>query len=253
MPSLLLFAYILLLASTSRAEGLGCPTTPDPHFTTPIAQFALPTIFPNPPLHASPQDVLAIRNTLALYPLAVDGKNFAAFSEIFTWDVYTNYSAPLNVLTPLSVLEATFEASLAPVTTQHQYGTQLIDLLYSDLAPRSESECEGPTRAFSVSYFTATHFGKGVYEGQLFVAYGQYQDSWVKNVSAGTWRIAVRNLVYMVSVILTSTVIKGTASRRGTDERVCALHRLTNLRRVRTLETSQSSNRSNIISAAYGQ
>lgn len=210
MLSFPFFAYLLLLASTSRVDGRGCPTTPDPRFTTPIAQFALPTMFPIPPLHASPQDVLAIRNTLALYPLAVDGKNFAAFSEIFTRDVYTNYSAPLNVLTPLSVLEATIKASLAPVTTQHQYGTQLIDLLYGDLTPRSESGCEGPTQAVSVSYFTATHFGKGAYEGQSLIAYGQYQDSWVKNVSAGTWRIAVRNLVYMVSGVLPSECVQRT-------------------------------------------
>jgi hypothetical protein len=36
------------------------------------------------------------------------------------------YSAPLNVLTGLPMIESVLEADLRPVSTQHSYGTQLI-------------------------------------------------------------------------------------------------------------------------------
>lgn len=66
------------------------------------------------------------------------------------------------MLTSLSVVEAALEAALAPVDTQHAYGTQIVELL-------------GEGEARSVSYFTATHFGRGKYVGQVVYAYGQYQ------------------------------------------------------------------------------
>lgn len=59
----------------------------------------------------------AQQNTLVLYPFAIDGKNFAALDNIFTKDVVANYSAPLDVLTPLSTMQTALEASLASVTT----------------------------------------------------------------------------------------------------------------------------------------
>ena len=60
------------------------------------------------------------------------------------------------MLTPLSAVAEALQQSLAPVTTQHAYGTQVVELL-------GQRERE----ARSVSYFTATHFGMGVYEGQV--------------------------------------------------------------------------------------
>jgi hypothetical protein len=69
-----------------------------------------------------------IRNTLAHYPLALDGKRFADLSLVFTPNAVTNYSAPLNVLNGLPMIEATLEAALRLVSTQHSYGTQLIDI-----------------------------------------------------------------------------------------------------------------------------
>jgi hypothetical protein len=46
-------------------------------------------------------DYIAISNTLATYPLAIDGKDFSLLSQVFTVDVVANYSAPLNVLSGL--------------------------------------------------------------------------------------------------------------------------------------------------------
>ncbi|KAJ5601186.1 hypothetical protein N7510_010720 [Penicillium lagena] len=128
--------------------------------------------------------VEAIRNTLALYPFAIDGKNFDALGKVFAQNAVANYSAPLNVLTPLSNIESALAASLECVTTQHLFGTQLIDLV-------------SPTVAESVTYYRAAHFGTGQATGQVVYAYGQYQDIWHRQ-SDQTWRIAHRNLVYMV-------------------------------------------------------
>ena len=149
-----------------------------------IPFFNLPTLVGSAQYQADPNDVEAIRVTLALYPLSIDGKNFAALNQVFTPNAVANYSAPLNVLTPLSTIESVLEASLAPVTTQHAYGTQLIDILSRDAA-------------FSVTYYTATHFGRGPFLGQIVTAYGQYQDVWAKQ-SDDSWKITHRNLVYMV-------------------------------------------------------
>src|ERR1700761_2174986 len=62
-----------------------------------IPFFDLPISFANCPL-PSPSDIESIRHALSLYPLSIDGKNFATLSNVFTADVVANYSAPINVL-----------------------------------------------------------------------------------------------------------------------------------------------------------
>ena len=121
----------------------------------PIPIYAVPTSYP---LSLTRQDADLqdqIRNTLAHYPLALDGKNFAALNLIYTADAVVNYSAPLNVLTGLPQIEAVVEQTLRAVLTQHSYGTQVIEIE------------KGKTRARSVTYFTATHFGKGNATGKV--------------------------------------------------------------------------------------
>ena len=129
-------------------------------------------------------EIEAIRQTLALYPFAIDGKNFDALSKMFAEDAVANYSEPLNVLTPLSVIQETLEASLMPVTTHHSFGTQYIAII-------------SPKIAQSITYYTAAHFGSGELATEVAYAYGQYQDTWHKQWD-GTWKIVYRNLVYMV-------------------------------------------------------
>jgi hypothetical protein len=75
-----------------------------------------------------------IRNTLARYALAIDGKQFTDLSLVFTPTAVANYSAPLNVLSGLTTIEAVLQASLAPVSTQHLLGTQLIDIHNNGIA-----------------------------------------------------------------------------------------------------------------------
>ena len=126
-----------------------------PNITVPITPFALPASFAAASLPQDPSIQWQIHNTLALYPLAIDGKNFAALNRIFTCDVIANCSAPLNLISGLSNLQAVLNQSLLPVTTQHSFGTQIIIVLVEAL------------EAKSVTYFTATHFGQGVSVGQV--------------------------------------------------------------------------------------
>lgn len=173
---------LLALASTAMANLL-------PFGTDPINRHDLPTEF-EPPVVVDPIAIEAIRNTLALYPFAIDGKNFDALSRVFADDAAANYSAPLNVLTPLSTIKDSLRSSLACVHTQHQYGTQLIDVL-------------SPLTAESITYFRAAHFGTAPnMTDQVVYSYGQYQDTW-NRIHDGTWRIVRRNMVYMVSAMAT--------------------------------------------------
>ncbi|OJI96601.1 hypothetical protein ASPVEDRAFT_78367 [Aspergillus versicolor CBS 583.65] len=165
-------------------------TATEPTEPTPLA--LLPSIFassPSPSTRTIDRATTdSIRHALALYPLAIDGKDFAALSSIFAPDAVANYSAPLNVLTPLDSIQDTLSASLACVSTQHSLGTQIIDVV-------------SPLEARSVTYFTASHFGRsGRMAAQVATAHGQYQDLW-RRQEDGNWRVVVRNLVYMSEVM----------------------------------------------------
>ncbi|KFZ19524.1 hypothetical protein V502_03605 [Pseudogymnoascus sp. VKM F-4520 (FW-2644)] len=180
------FAAITLAAAPSALTNRTSPSL-SLTGTDAIPFFSLPTLISKENFKADPRNIETIRATLALYPLAIDGKNFESLSLIFASDAVANYSAPLNVLTPLSTIQSVLETSLNPVTTQHSFGTQLIDVLSYD-------------SAFSVTYYTATHFGRGGFEGKTATAFGQYQDVWKKQGN-GEWKITHRNLVYMGPIV----------------------------------------------------
>lgn len=169
-----------LASSTALANFL-------PFGTDPLNLHELPTQF-DPPVIVDVVSIEAIRNTLALYPFAIDGKNFEALSNVFATDAVANYSAPLNTLSPLSTIQDSLRTSLSCVTTQHQYGTQLIDIV-------------SPLAAQSITYFRAAHFGTAPnMTDDVVYSYGQYQDTWNRQLD-GTWRIVHRNMVYMVSLL----------------------------------------------------
>ena len=123
--------------------------------TIPVDSFALPASFAAASLPQGSSAQLQIHNTLALYPLAIDSKNFAALSQVFTCDIVANYSAPLNVIAGLSNVQTVLNQSLHYVTTQHSFATQIIDVL------------AGGREAKTLTYFTATHFGQGAFVGQV--------------------------------------------------------------------------------------
>ena len=100
-------------------------------------------------------DIAQIVNTLALYPLAIDGRNFSALSLVFTEDVIADYPiAGLGILTPLTMLERSIVAASVNFNSQHAYGTQIVEIT-------------GEGQAKSLTYVTATLFGKEKYYGEV--------------------------------------------------------------------------------------
>ena len=192
-----LLSLFLLATSTATTSESTYSTTPNPlscpNFSPgPEPLYNLATDFPTP-IAVDPVTIEAIRQTLALYPFAIDGKNWASLARIFTTDARANYSDPLGVLNGTDQIISVLTQSLSMfVSTQHLYGTQYIEV------------CSGSS-AVSVTYYRAAHFFAPIVSGTTAVnttevlwAYGQYQDSWARQPD-GTWKISNRNLVYMVS------------------------------------------------------
>lgn len=163
----------------------------------PVALDQVPEYFP-PQQNADVRALLdteSIRQTLAFYALAIDGRDFNSLPNVFTADAIANYSAPLGVLKGRDAIKTALAAALGTFTgTQHLLGTQVIDICGV-----------GANAAVSVTYYRAAHFlprntsGEAVEvvdDSNVLYAYGQYQDTWKKE--KGTWKIAYRNLVYMV-------------------------------------------------------
>ncbi|KAK4546749.1 hypothetical protein LTR36_001481 [Oleoguttula mirabilis] len=133
--------------------------------------------------------------------IAIDSKEFALLGDVFTQDVVANYGSGVGVLQGLSAVERGLQESLAPVTTQHALSTTVIDVYGSS--------------ANSTTYFTASHFGRGVYEGANLYAYGKYVDDLV-HVSGGydsskdyAWRIQNRTLIYTGPLIGNESIFLG--------------------------------------------
>ena len=103
----------------------------------------------------SATDIAQVVNTLALYPLTVDGGNFSALSLVFTEDVIADYPIlGLGILTPLTMLEQSIVAVSANCYSQHAYGRRIVEIM-------------GEGQAKSLTYVTATLFGKGEYYGEV--------------------------------------------------------------------------------------
>jgi hypothetical protein len=61
------------------------------------------------------------------------------------------------------------------------------------------SRFEGFADEIQIQYYTANHFGKGVYEGEVVYAYGYYLDDF--GIEDGQWRVQKRQLNYMGPLI----------------------------------------------------
>ncbi|KAK5953612.1 hypothetical protein OHC33_005556 [Knufia fluminis] len=184
----------------------GPPTAPNG--PPPTTSFGCPEISPGPvsgyylaeqfesPAVPDVTSIEAIRQTMALYALAIDGRNFEALRKVFTIDTRANYSDPIGVLNGVQAIIDTLPPGLANfVSTQHHLGTQYIDIC-------------SPNSAVSVTYFQATHFftpyngvANPVDGSQVLIDRAQYQDVWARQ-GDGSWRITNRNLVRMVSLAL---------------------------------------------------
>ena len=106
-PLLLLLASAALVSATPQAADAQAPTNGQP--TPPIPPTEWATSYPGSLTRQDADTEIQVKNTLAHYPLALDGKNFAALDQIFTTDAVANYSAPLGVVTPLAKIKEVVE------------------------------------------------------------------------------------------------------------------------------------------------
>lgn len=163
-------------------------------------------------------DYEAIRNTVALYCIALDTKDFDLLDEVFTADVETVYpfgGKRKGIKDIKGAIQKRYDHGclwrkgllrriperhtfikriscsqtdlsnpifrLAPVVTQHALTTQHIAL--SDNGQTAEV----------TTYFTGIHFGQGKWEGKEVTAWGKYTDSLTRE-GEGMWRINRREV-----------------------------------------------------------
>ncbi|KAM5341483.1 hypothetical protein ACJ41O_014514 [Fusarium nematophilum] len=137
-------------------------------------------------------EVHAIQHLLARYPVAVDGKKWDDLESIFTPDAIVHFPLPIGTVRGADTAADAISYSLRLfVSTQHSYGTQVVELC-SD------------KKAVALTYVTASHFGAptpssltdGYDLNKVLYSYGQYRDTLVKGKD-GKWRISERILVLM--------------------------------------------------------
>ncbi|KAB8303951.1 hypothetical protein EYC80_005309 [Monilinia laxa] len=187
--SIILTVIFGLLQSVASTEYSVCPSiSPGP-----VTASQLPELLP---ISLSTDSIAteSIRNTLALYAFALDGRNWAAFSRIFAPNVRANYSEPLGIMNGVQSITDGISAGVSQfAATQHRYGTQYIAIC-------------SPSSAVSVTYLQASHFflpgiGPVAEDGShTLFATGRYEDTWSK-LSDGTWKIVNRNFVFMGPLI----------------------------------------------------
>ena len=135
------------------------------------------------------QDFLGVRNTLNLYAIALDQKNFHLLDQVFTPDAEADFTAVgVGKFTDTKSINKAISSFLQPVDTQHALTTQTIDF--------HETAGSQPT-ASAVTYVSAQHFGRGEMQNEHFFVYAFYEDELAK--VDGQWRITSRRIGVHVS------------------------------------------------------
>ncbi|KAF6241881.1 hypothetical protein HO173_000593 [Letharia columbiana] len=124
----------------------------------------------------------SIHQTIHTYPLAIDSKDFALLSKVFTSGASANYTGDLSNLNGLPAIQTALAASVANVYSQHLLGTTVIDIHSNGI------------NANSTTYFQASLFGKPYSIGSVVSLYGYYADT-IERATEG-WRISKRLLVF---------------------------------------------------------
>ncbi|KAI9824249.1 MAG: hypothetical protein M1832_002056 [Thelocarpon impressellum] len=136
----------------------------------------------NPPDYPFANPVDGIRFTLAQYILAVNGKRFDFFPQVFTPDVTGRYDRPIFEFNGTEDLARRLNETLVRVTAQHHLSTQSIDLINN-------------THAYAVTYVTEYYFGvKGDKDtSHKYFITGQYQDELKRANNESAWLIYHRD------------------------------------------------------------
>ena len=128
-----------------------------------------------------------IRDKVSLYSIALDTKNLALLSEVYTVDVVANYSLPPPnaLVSGLAENQKVLKAQIDDYVTQETISTIIVDFV-DESSPNS------------TAYLVANYFGTGNLTGQLLNVFGKYEDKWA--FEEGSWKIKNRTLSLFVSL-----------------------------------------------------
>lgn len=126
-----------------------------------------------------------IHTILTQYARAIDSKDFALLSSIFTADAQANYTSYISHLAGLPAIQSALQTAVAQIDTQHLLGSITIDI----------TDGGEVALANSTTYFQASLFGKGNLTGKVLYQYGYYVDDLLLVQGEG-WRIRKRELVF---------------------------------------------------------
>ncbi|KAK1714118.1 uncharacterized protein BDZ83DRAFT_636688 [Colletotrichum acutatum] len=132
-------------------------------------------------------DYELIRNAIAIFPLAVDSKNYDLLSEGFAPNVVVEYPEPIGVTRGVKDLQQALEHVLKGLETHHALSTQSIK-------QTSQTSADGTT------YCMAVHFGTGKATGRQVTGWSHSQDTLEKGIfdNQEGWRITKRKVHFHV-------------------------------------------------------
>ena len=137
----------------------------------------------------SAADVTGIQQTLGLFSVAIDLKQFDLLGAVFAPNATANFTGH-SVSVGLPAITSYLTRGLTGLKTQHDLGTLYINMT-------------GPATATSYNWLQGTFFGTGSASGQTLSNFGYYKDDLVK--SRGRWLIQNRVLGNFVSIKSYST------------------------------------------------
>ncbi len=157
-------------------------------FTLAAAAYPNPSSNPSAPYlnSTSKTDVAShinIQQKLAQFEVFVDSKNYTMLSDVFTPNATFDPGPPTDPLNGLTAIKNWLETSLVDTDTQHDFGTQYIDV-HGQFAS-------------AITYFIATFVGVGPKNGSMLVNHAKYLDT-LERSGDGGWKISNKTLVYMV-------------------------------------------------------
>ncbi|KAL8806733.1 MAG: hypothetical protein Q9182_001131 [Xanthomendoza sp. 2 TL-2023] len=126
--------------------------------------------------NASAQDITAIQQTLGLFPIAVDTKQFNLLDAVFTPTATGNFTGR-SVSVGLPAIKSYFDKGLTDLVSQHNLATLYINMT-------------GPDKATAHNWVQDSYFGTGNATEQIYMSWGYHQDDLVK--SRGRWLIQKR-------------------------------------------------------------
>ena len=134
----------------------------------------------------SAEDVTGIQQTLSLFPVAIDLKQFDLLDAVFAHNATANFTGH-SVSVGVPAIKSYLSKGLTGLISQHNLGTLFVNIT-------------GPYTATSYNWLQGSFFGTGNASKQILLDFGYYKDDLVK--SNGRWLVQKRVFGVFVSVLI---------------------------------------------------